>query len=226
MGARQASALRRYTASQKVRQLRCHACGKHENPGYGRRSCELPSVRQVKLPVRVLIRLAAVCEGFVQISRRRVLQCSVFARVSSRQIPCSTCGVRHQAKGRGGNHCCQELGTDDVSRCFHGSLPCCHCGSVSKGGLRYTREMERLFRRRLLILALLGERLPKARAERAITAFGRVRTPQRARYCAHHVFSPCLHHAAARFSAVSTPLASARIIQLKPHQSATQPPWM
>ena len=29
---------------------------------------------------------------------------------------------------------------------------------------------------------------------------------------AHHVFSPCLHHAAARFSGVSTPLASARII--------------
>jgi hypothetical protein len=43
---------------------------------------------------------------------------------------------------------------------------------------------------------------------------------------AHHVFSPCLHHAAARFSGVSTPLASARIIHVKPHQSATQPPWM
>jgi hypothetical protein len=43
---------------------------------------------------------------------------------------------------------------------------------------------------------------------------------------AHHVFSPCRHHAAARFSGVSTPLASARIIHVKPHQSATQPPWM
>jgi len=42
----------------------------------------------------------------------------------------------------------------------------------------------------------------------------------------HHVRSPCLHHAAARFSGVSTPLASARIIHVKPHQSATQPPWM
>jgi hypothetical protein len=43
---------------------------------------------------------------------------------------------------------------------------------------------------------------------------------------AHHVFSPCLHHAAARFSGVSTSLASARIIHVKPHQSATEPPWM
>jgi hypothetical protein len=34
---------------------------------------------------------------------------------------------------------------------------------------------------------------------------------------AHHVFSPCLHHAAARFSGVSTCLASARIIHVKPH---------
>ena len=43
------------------------------------------------------------------------------------------------------------------------------------------------------------------------------------------VASPFLsrqHHAAARFSGVSTPLASARIIQVKPHQSATKPPWM
>ena len=42
----------------------------------------------------------------------------------------------------------------------------------------------------------------------------------------HHARSPCLHHAAARFSGVSTPLASARIIHVKPHRSATQPPWM
>jgi hypothetical protein len=42
---------------------------------------------------------------------------------------------------------------------------------------------------------------------------------------AHHVLSPCLHQAEARFSGVSTPLASARIIYVKPHQSATQPPW-
>jgi hypothetical protein len=43
---------------------------------------------------------------------------------------------------------------------------------------------------------------------------------------AHHVLSPCLHQAAARFSGVRTPRASARIIHVKPHQSATQPPWM
>ncbi len=42
---------------------------------------------------------------------------------------------------------------------------------------------------------------------------------------AHQVFSPCRHHAAARFSGVSTPRASARIIHVKPHQSETQPPW-
>jgi hypothetical protein len=42
---------------------------------------------------------------------------------------------------------------------------------------------------------------------------------------AHHVLSRCLHQAAARFSGVSTPLASARIIHVKPHQPATQPPW-
>jgi hypothetical protein len=39
---------------------------------------------------------------------------------------------------------------------------------------------------------------------------------------AHHVFSPCLHQAAARFSGVNTSLASAKIIHVKPHQSATQ----
>jgi hypothetical protein len=33
---------------------------------------------------------------------------------------------------------------------------------------------------------------------------------------AHHVFSPCRHHAAARFSGVSTCLASASIIHVKP----------
>jgi hypothetical protein len=39
---------------------------------------------------------------------------------------------------------------------------------------------------------------------------------------AHHVFSPCRAHAASRFSGVSTPRASAKIIQVKPHQPATQ----
>jgi hypothetical protein len=39
-------------------------------------------------------------------------------------------------------------------------------------------------------------------------------------------FSSYLRHAAARFSGVSTCLASARIIHVKPHQSATKPPWM
>jgi hypothetical protein len=119
---------------------------------------ESASVWQVKLPVRIRIRLTSICKGVIQVSRRRILRSLVFADLTSLRMLCRACCIRCENKGRSGNHCCQDVGADGVSRRFHDHLLCCLIpGALSGIG----SDMGCRLRHSLLILAVLAGRLPK-----------------------------------------------------------------